>query len=91
MTWLTITVLVSLAFVAGLGVCYWKRCSVIPTLVRLTPWTRPRKEPVDAVAARLDEAVDRLEAVHAELACTVRTLQTGAPVRDSHASPLRRT
>lgn len=87
MTWFWIL----LAFLTGMSVCYWKRHAILPVLERFTPWSRPKKEPVDAVAARLDEAVDRLEAVHAELARTVRTLQSGAPARDSHASPVRRT
>lgn len=82
---------VALAFLVGVSLCYWKRAALMSFITRVTPWHRPEKEPVDAVAARLDSAVDRLEAVHAELARTVGALQTGAPVRDSHASPLRRT
>lgn len=86
MTWFWIL----LAFVSGMSICYWKRHLILPMLERFTPWSRPEKEPVDAVAARLDQAVDRLEAVHAELARTVRTLQTGASARASHASHVRR-
>lgn len=65
-----------LAFLAGMSVCYWKRAWI------MSHWQRPRKEPVDLVAARLDSAVDRLERVHADLERTVSVMQNGAPASE---------
>ena len=75
MTWLWI----ALAFLTGLSVCYWKRAFIMTLLPN---WHRPSKEPVDNIAARLDSAADRLEAVTAELAQTVGAMKNGAPARD---------
>lgn len=83
MIWLYVT----LAFLTGLSVCYWKRAWL---MAHLPTWQRPRKEPVDLIAARLDTAVDRLEAVHADLAATVRVMQNGATDSDHLAAPGQR-